>query len=93
MDRYQTTTRVLEILAGRGSCDYAPVHGGIMLFDGEGNRVKEGVDVNTFLDLRSDGLIHKTESMRQGHMVFPANVQVDIYEITDEGRVYLESHN
>lgn len=84
----QTIQRILDVLSHRGNCDYAPVRGGVMLFDGNGGEVEPGIDISTFFELQREGLIAMISSMRQGHMVFPRNVRVDSYGITDKGREY-----
>lgn len=82
--------QVLEVLVGGGRCDYAPVFGGIMLLDNESKPIGTGVNVSTFLELGSEGLIEHKSSIRQGHNIFPRNVRIDTYEITAKGREYFQ---
>lgn len=84
----QMVKRVLQVLAGGGSCDYNCIQtGNVMLFDGKGGHLKEGIDISTFIELKSEGLIGMINSMRHGHIVFHG--RVDSYGITTKGREYL----
>ncbi len=83
---------ILGILNEGGSCDYAYLQGGVLLFPKQCKQGQEQyIDISTFLSLRINGYIDKTGHMRQGHMRFPANTPIDIYKITEKGKEYLKS--
>ncbi len=85
---------VLQALRNGGRCAYAPNIGGVMLFNREGKREDNGIDISMFLKLREQSLIDVLDNVKdvmlQGHMIFPSNTRVDTYRITEAGREYLK---
>lgn len=91
MEENPKTRQILEMLAGGGSCDYQPVQGGVLVFNSD-KKAYEGVDIETFLELREQGLISKQRTSHNWHPFFRPSFQnpIDIYGITKKGREYLK---
>jgi len=89
----QQMKHVLEMLASGATCDYQPVRGGVLVLD-SAEHTHEGVAIETFLELREQELISHQRTANNWHPIFHPSFQnpINIYEITDDGRVYLETH-
>ena len=84
---------LLQILSSGANCDYAPVQGGILLFDKEGNRLLQNVDFPTFSALRDQGLVKEVRKFEHGtHPIFHDSFRNPIfrYGISDKGNEYLK---
>lgn len=87
----QQMKHVLQMLAGGATCDYQPVQGGVLVLDST-EQTHEGVAIETFLELKQQGLISKQRTTHNWHPIFRPSFQnpIDLYGITDVGREYLE---
>lgn len=93
----QNIRKALETIRNGGSYDYAPVKGGIVVFNQAGQRVEKLEDIrldeiNLFLNLRKRGFIDSNQSLHHSHPIFhPSHSNpVEVYRITKEGKEYLE---
>ena len=91
----QRIRKALEVVANGGSWDYAPVSGGLVVFNTDGERVKEGVDITTFLALREKSYIAMSdrETLVNWHPIFRPSLgnPVNIYRITEKGKEFLRN--
>ncbi len=81
--------KTLEILSNGGICYYAPLSERLTLLDFQNNIPSEGLNIDSLIYLRREGLIDLTDFMRQRHTIFHG--RVDFYNITDKGRKYLKN--
>lgn len=69
-----------EMLKAGGKIIYAPISGNLAIITSDLRL--EGLDITEFLNLRKQGVIEHTSTMRQGHLIFRG--RVDSYELATE---------
>lgn len=69
---------IADVLDTGGIIYYAPISGGILLVNKDGEKAEIQPTIAEFIELRENGQIERTNSMRQSHHIFHG--QVDFYE-------------
>ena len=70
--------QIIGVLDNGGVICYAPISGGIILLDKEGESASAVIGIMDFLRLREEDKIKHTGSMSQGHHIFHG--RVDFYK-------------